>query len=233
MFVFFIAAALKGITGLGFSTIGLGLLGGFLDLRVAIPMLLLPSLASNVLVMWQARGFVAALDRFWPMYLAAVPGLVIGVQVLRSADGDLTRAALGLVLVLYSAWALGSRTPRLRAGAERWLRTPVGFLTGLVNGVTGSQVMPVLPYLLALDLRKDLLVQVINISFTVGSLLMLALLGGFGLLTGPLLLLGMAGIVPVALGIRLGGRVPLTPARRRGSGARCSVSCCCWDWPWS
>ena len=207
MLTFFVAASLKGITGLGFSTICLPLLSAFLDLRVAIPLLLLPSLSSNVIVMWQAGGFARAVGRFWPMYLAALPGLWLGVQVLRSADGSVTRAALGVVLVLYAAWALAARTPVFGAGAERWLKPPVGFATGVINGVTGSQVVPVLPFLLSLSLAKDAFVQVINLSFTVSSLTMLALLGDAGLVTPTLLAVGLAGIVPVSIGVRLGGRV--------------------------
>ena len=215
---FFIAAFLKGITGLGFSTICLAMLGPFLDLRIAIPLVLVPSLAFNALVMWQAGDLPGAVRRFWPMYLAAVPGLVIGVQVLRGADGDLTRAALGAVLVLYSGWALVAHPRPMGRGVERALRAPVGFLTGLVNGVTGSQVVPVLPYLLGLELGKNAFVQAINVSFTLGSLTMLGMLGNFGRLAPQLLLIGVLGVVPVALGIRLGGavrtRLPETGFRR-------------------
>jgi len=141
------------------------------------------------------------------MYLAALPGLALGVQVLANAEGAVTRAALGVVLVLYSAWALAARTPVLDERAERWLKAPVGLLTGLVNGVTGSQVVPVLPFLLALPLGKNAFVQTINLSFTLASLAMLALLGGVGLLEPALLAVGVLGIAPVALGVRIGGRV--------------------------
>jgi hypothetical protein len=35
---------------------------------------------------------------------------------------------------------------------------PSGFVTGTINGIIGSQVMPILPYLLALDLNRDVFV---------------------------------------------------------------------------
>ena len=79
LLTFLFAASLKGITGLGFSTLCLPLLSGFMELRLAIPSLLLPSLASNLIVMYQAGGFRRAVRRFWPMYLAALPGLAAGV----------------------------------------------------------------------------------------------------------------------------------------------------------
>ncbi|GIX49284.1 MAG: hypothetical protein KatS3mg131_3495 [Candidatus Tectimicrobiota bacterium] len=205
--VFFLAAFLKGITGLGFSTISLPLLSSFLDLQVGIPLVLIPSLSSNLLVMVQAGHFWPVCRRFWPLYVSALPGLVLGVQVLRSTPGDLSRGVLGSVLCLYALWALWSKPLVLSKRAAAWLAVPVGFTTGVINGLTGSQVMPVLPFLLALPLSKDAFVQAINVSFTLSSLVMLAVLGRVGLLTPGLAAVAALGILPVALGIALGGRL--------------------------
>ena len=204
---FFVAAFLKGITGLGFSTVCLGLVAGFIDMRVALPLVLVPSLASNVLVMLDAGRFREAVARFWPVFAAAVPGVAIGLWVLDSVDSVTLRRALGTVLALYGAWALCNMSLRLGERAARRLAIPVGFVNGVVNGVTGTQVMPVLPYLLALGLPSALFVQSINIVFTLSSFVMLAGLGRLGLLNAPLLLTGAAGVVPVALGIWLGGKL--------------------------
>ena len=204
---FFAAAFLKGITGLGFSTICLPILTTFLDLKTSIPLVIVPSLSSNVLVMVQAGRFGEALRRFWPLYVSAIPGVVLGVSVLTSVKGSLSRAILGGVLFLYALWALRAKDEGLPKHVEAWLTGPVGFITGVVNGVTGSQVMPILPFLLALKLHKDLFVQAINLSFTLSSLIMLALLSRVGLLTVNLVSMAVLGIAPVALGIVLGGRL--------------------------
>ena len=153
---FFIAAFLKGITGLGFSTVCLPILTTFLDLKVSIPLVIVPSLASNALVMVQAGWFREALGRFWLLYVSAIPGVVLGVFVLTSVRSSLSRAMLGGILLVYALWALRTQSKGLPQQVEAWLASPVGFITGVVNGVTGSQVMPILPFLLALRLHKDL-----------------------------------------------------------------------------
>ena len=207
LFAFFVAAFLKGVTGLGFATICLSLLSLSIDLKVAIPLVIIPSLSSNVLVMRQVGRFREALQRFWPLYLSALPGLVLGVMALSSAKSSWSRAALGAILFVFALWAWRSQALALSQAAERWWSSPVGLATGVVNGVTGSQVMPILPFLLALDLHKDLFVQAINVSFTLSSLVMLALLSRFGLLALHTLGLAAVGILPVALGIFLGGKL--------------------------
>lgn len=61
---FFIASFLKGLTGIGFSTLCLGFLTVFIDIRLAIPLVFLPSLTSNILVMYDAGHFRQTMQRF-------------------------------------------------------------------------------------------------------------------------------------------------------------------------
>ena len=206
---FFVAALLKGITGLGFSTIALGFLANALDPKLAIALVPLPSIASNLLVMWQTGGFMSALRRFWPMYLATLPGLGVGLWLLARTESDGIGAVLGLTLLLFCGWdTFGSAGPQHAVSErERVLALPVGFTTGLVNGTTGSQVMPVLPFLLSLPLDRREFVQAINISFTFSSLIMLAGLVRIGVADSKLLAVAAASTAPVLAGVWLGGRI--------------------------
>lgn len=204
---FFIASFLKGLTGLGFSTLCLGLLAVFIDLKLAIPLVFLPSLSSNLIVMVQAGRFVEAFKRFWPLYFSALPGLVVGILFLKGSSSELPKAILGMVMFLYGVWGLRSGIASLSEANEKRLKLPIGLLSGLVNGATGSQIMPIMPYLLSLKMDRDLFVQTINCSFTISTLVMMAGLGKLGLVTQSVVYLSAGGIVPVILGIFLGGKL--------------------------
>jgi len=202
---FFFAAFLKGTAGLGFATTCLGVMAAYLDMRLAIPLVIIPSLLANGMVMADAGGFGRVWRKFWLMYAAAVPGLCAGLWLLGTSSGVLPRTVLGTAMVLYGLWGLWGGRLDLR-------HTPgsavaVGLSTGLINGLTGSQIMPILPYLISLNISKDELVQAINTSFTVASLIMLVGLGKLGLLTTDAMIVSALGVVPVGLGIWLGGRV--------------------------
>lgn len=207
LLTFFFAAFLKGMTGLGFATLCLGLLTSFLDIRLAIPLVFLPSLTSNLLVMKEAGRFRESLQRFWPLYLSSVPGLLLGMWLLGWGSISLVKAILGLVLICYGLWGLCVGITILSPRSGQRLMLPVGMLSGFVNGATGSQILPILPYLMSLQLNKNLFVQTLNSSFTFSTIIMIAGLGKIGLLTAPVLLLSALGIIPVAIGIRLGNRV--------------------------
>jgi uncharacterized membrane protein YfcA len=209
-----VASGVKGLTGIGFSTSCLPIMALRLDLKIAIPLVIVPSIVSNLVVMLQAGCFREAVSRFWPLYLASMPGLVIGLTILVTIDAGVAKALLGLVLICYALWALVNRTFSLSSEWERVLKMPAGFCTGFVNGLTGSQVMPVLPYFLSLNLDKKAFVQSINISFTLSSLVMLVGMNRLGHLPLNSFLIALGGLLPVLLTVALAGRL-----QRRLTGA--------------
>ncbi len=206
MAAFLFAAFVKGTTGLGFSTAALPILVLSIGLKAALPLVIIPSLTSNVLLMRSAGQFRPTLRRFWPLYLASLPGIAFGLALLAWVDPLVPTAVLGTVLIAYSAYALSQRRLALRPSLERPLKIPTGLVTGLINGWTGSQVMPVLPYLMALGLEPNRFVQAINISFTVGSLAMIIGLSRLGLFTADTALVSALGVLPVFAGVHLGTR---------------------------
>ncbi|MEM6622908.1 MAG: sulfite exporter TauE/SafE family protein, partial [Pseudomonadota bacterium] len=55
--VYFLAATAKGVTGLGFSTVCLAPLAITVGLKATLPLLIIPSISSNLLVMAGAGEF--------------------------------------------------------------------------------------------------------------------------------------------------------------------------------
>ena len=204
---FFFAAFSKGITGMGFATTCLPILALTIGLEVALPLVLVPSVASNIIVQIEAGHFRESLRRFWPMLVAAMIGVVIGLALLTWMETRLAAAALGGVLIVYGLFALRTPNLTLPPHLEKPLGPVTGLLTGIVNGLTGSQLMPVLPYLMALRLDRERFVQAINCSFTLSSLVMAAGLSKIGLMNVETTLVSALGVVPVWIGLKLGSKV--------------------------
>src|SRR3954454_20825155 len=66
--------------------------------------------------------------------------------------------------------------------AEAWLGPVAGAATGLITAATGVFVIPAVPYLQALGLGREELVQALGLSFTVSTLALAASLAGAGAL---------------------------------------------------
>lgn len=201
---FLVAGMIKGVIGLGLPTIAMGLLGLAMAPVQAAALLIIPATLTNL---WQLAfgGYLRALlVRLWPMLLAIVLGTGAGTLWLGIDAGQWVVRALGAALVLYALSGLFLPTLRVGSRSERWLGPLCGMLTGVITSATGVFVIPAVPYLQALGLGKDQLVQALGLSFTVSTL---ALAGGLmwrGALSGGELGASMLALIPAVLGMLLG-----------------------------
>lgn len=215
LFALTTSAFIKGSLGLGFSTICLAILANAIELKTAISIVVLPSLISNLMVMFEAGNLRISLRSFLTMLLMTLPGMALGLQVLRQSDSTLSLLILSLVLITYGCWGLANHKFRIDSRLIPRLNPLIGFLTGSVNGATGSQIFPIMPYLLSLNISKEVLVQTINLSFTLCSLIMLSFLYATNTLDTKSILSFSLGIIPVMIGVWLGSKVRRRLADRR------------------
>jgi uncharacterized membrane protein YfcA len=205
--VFFLAGTVKGVVGLGLPTISLALLTATLGLQPAMALLLVPSFVTNL---WQGLAggaLVPILRRFWALLLAVCVGTWAGVAVLVRSDVTLLSALLGLLVVVYAAVNLLRPRISIAGRAEPWLSPVVGTVTGVFTGMTGSFVFPGLPYLTALDMPRDLLIQAMGVLFLVSTVALAVSLGDHRLLSVELGTASAAGVIPALAGMALGQRL--------------------------
>jgi uncharacterized protein len=201
---YFIAALVKGVTGLGYSSTCLPILTLAFGLKEALPMVLIPSVASNLVVMVGTAGFLTSAQRFWPMVISAAVSVFAGLWALTRLGSVRAAAVLGVLLLIYVGFALTNARFRLTEARTRKFEPAIGAATGFINGLTGSQVMPLTPYLLSLDMTRERFLQASNQSFTLSSAAMFVGLGVAGLMTMQVVAVSACGIVLVALGVRIG-----------------------------
>lgn len=203
----FIAGVIKGASGIGYSTAALPFLVLAVGLKPAMALVIAPAIASNLAVMAGSGSIAAVAARFAPFYLATIPGIAAGTVALTLIDASLATMGLGAVTLAYVALALAKPGLRLPARLERPLTVPAGLLNGIVTGLTGSQIMPLMPFMLALGLRPAEQVQAINLAVTVASCVLAMAMLHAGLATMGLLALSLLGILPAVAGVSLGARL--------------------------
>jgi len=212
--VFLLAGLVKGVVGLGLPTLSMGLLAGVMPPAQAAMILILPSFLTNAWQMWDGAALAGLLRRLWLLQLGVVAGTLWAPVSLASLDAGLASAGLGAALVVYALLGLFALPLAVPRRGERACSLAAGLITGAVTAATGVFVFPAVPYLQALALKKDELVQALGLSFTVstvalfGRLVMEGSLAMERLPTGWSLLLPMpAALLGMAAGQRLRGRV--------------------------
>lgn len=136
------------------------------------------------------------------MLLAIGVATWAGAGLLSAGSGATT--ALGVALIVYAIVGLAKFHIAVPPRTEPWLSPLIGAATGVVTGATGVFVIPAVPYLQALGLNKDDLVQALGLSFTISTVALaigLASHGSFYLAAGSASLLCT---VPALAGMQLG-----------------------------
>ncbi len=181
---FLLAGFVKGVTGLGLPTVGVGLLSLVMAPAQAASLILVPAFVTNV---WQIAAGPAIgplVRRLWTMQVGVCLGVAAGAVWLAGVSAGAAAAGLGGALLLYAGVGLSPiRLPNVPLRAEAWAGPLAGVATGVVTSITGVFVIPAVPYLQALGLDRESLVQALGISFTVSTVALaaaLAVSGGFG-----------------------------------------------------
>lgn len=220
----FVIAIAIGLTGVGAGTLTTPLLilavglpariavGTSLIFGAVVKIITSPVYMARRQVDWRTLGVMLA---------GGVPGVLIGVFVLRGVDGKMITGVIGLTIVTVAIFNLFRPTAEHRHDRTKWLTLvalPIGAEVGFSSAGAGA-----LGALSLLSMTKLSAAAVVGTDLVFG--LVLSLIGGgvnaaMGTLSGPVLLQLLAGGVPGAiLGAFLAGRIPSKQLRMGLSGA--------------
>jgi uncharacterized membrane protein YfcA len=224
----FVIAIAIGLTGVGAGTLTTPLLilavgvparvavGTSLIFGAVVKIITSPVYMARKQVDWRTLGF---------MLVGGIPGVLIGVFVLRGIDGKAITGVIGATIVLVASFNLFRPAVIHRKDRTRWLALvclPIGTEVGFSSAGAGA-----LGALSLLSMTNLAAAAVVGTDLVFG--LAVSLIGGgvnaaLGTLNGAVLTQLLAGGVPGAiLGAILAGRVPSKKLRMGLSGAMAAL----------
>jgi uncharacterized membrane protein YfcA len=87
---------------------------------------------------------------------------------------------------------------------EPWLGPLVGLVNGAITAATGIFVLPSVPYLQALGLQREDLIQALGLSFTASTIALAVALGTSGAFPTSALTTSILALAPALLGMAAG-----------------------------
>jgi uncharacterized protein len=180
--VFLLAGFVKGVVGLGLPTVSMGLLAVTMPPSQALAIVIVPAVITNI---WQTFVGCYLRDifrRLWPLLAGTAIGIWLNRGSLTGAYAHYLPIALGVLLVIYAVIGLSKIAFTVAPRSEKWVGGIVGLITGLISAATGVQVIPSMPFLQAIGMEKDELVQALGVFFTVATLALTLNLTSSGLL---------------------------------------------------
>lgn len=203
-FAFFMAGTVKGILGIGVPVVSVSLLSLVIGVPAAVVLLPVPILLSNLYQSLFGDQFGNTLRRFGPLIVALVIGTFVGARLLVDIDQRTLVGIVGFAVLTFAVSAHFPAQMRLGKRGERWLGVPVGFLAGVLGGMTTFFGPPLIMFLFALDLEKDVFVGTISTLYLCAAVPLAFALGMFGVMGAQEYLWSTIAAAPLFLGVLIG-----------------------------
>ena len=211
--VILFAGLVHGTLGLGFPMVATPILATMMDVRSAILITLLPTMAVNIASIVNSRASLAGTRPFMPLVGFALLGSIAGAAVLAVTDPAPFRIVLAALILLY-LWS------SLRI-SKQWLddnslmaMAGFGILAGLAAGTTNVMIAVLIIYFLSLNTARATMVPTLNACFLVGKASQFAVLTIAGLFGISLIIetipLALAAVIALLLGQRLQSRIQVS-----------------------
>jgi uncharacterized protein len=166
----------KGVVGFALPLIALSLMGSFLPYEVAVALLIVPTLVSNLT---QAlRGGTGAAWRsllaFWRLIAVLMVTIALAAQLVVMLPQAVLFGLLGTAITAFGLSQLAGWRARFPAHHRAAVEVAVALVAGFFGGISGVWGPPIVMYLLSADLPKREMVRVQALCFLCGSVVLLA-----------------------------------------------------------
>jgi uncharacterized membrane protein YfcA len=202
-----LAGVVKGVVSLGLPLTALPVLMLVVDVPTAINLLAVPIVLSNLVQAFEGGSTEFVLRRFWPTMICLAVGTLIGTALFARLDQKLLQLSIGAFAAVFATLALLRPNLIIPPAAERWLGPPVGFIGGVIGGMSALFGPVLASYVVGLRLPPIVFVKSISILYvTAASMLLFGNIwhGTTGVRD---IVLSALGMIPVYAGMLLGRRI--------------------------
>ncbi|MEO1549010.1 MAG: sulfite exporter TauE/SafE family protein [Pseudomonadota bacterium] len=200
--VFLVAGTVKGFLGIGLPAAAMGLLTLILPPTEAIPLLWLPILATNFLQFAHARNKRAIASQYWLFAVAIIISIFVTSMFIAEYPTALLTVAIGIAMVVFSLNLLLG--VKLKVGPGKLWQALFGVISGTLGGISSIWSPTVAMYLVARNASKEHFIAATGFLFLAGSVPLGAGQVIAGILTVPVFLKSILGLVVVLVGFRVG-----------------------------
>lgn len=162
---------IHGTLGIGFPLVATPIIALVTDVRTAIIILLIPTMAVNITSILSGGKFMDVAGRFWFILIFIGIGSYIGTSMLVLIDPNPFRLVLALVIFFY-LYTRHSKTLNWTFVRRHPVVSGAGFgsIAGYLAGTVNITMPPLIIYFTEMRLSPIQLIQMLNICFLVGKI---------------------------------------------------------------
>ncbi|MEX0502762.1 TSUP family transporter [Alphaproteobacteria bacterium LSUCC0719] len=200
--IFVFAGIVKGFLGIGLPAAAMGLLTLIISPTEAISLLWLPILVTNLFQFGRAGNKQHIVATYKWFAVALFVSIFLTSLFINDYPTALLTVAIGMAMVIFSLNLLFGLS--LPVGPGQIWQIGVGIVSGILGGLSSIWSPPVAMYLMARNTPKDIFIGTTGFLFLAGCLPLGAGLVISGLITGPVIIKSMFGLMMTLIGFRIG-----------------------------
>lgn len=142
--VVLIAGFFQGLTSFGFALIAMPILSRLLTIQEAVPIVVILSLCTNILILGNCFKFVNV-KKIWLLILTSFIAAPLGTYSLMYINSNYLKLFTGWLIIIFSLILLSGKKFNIKN--ENIAFGPVGFISGFLNGSISMSGPPVALFL--------------------------------------------------------------------------------------
>ncbi|MBM9514367.1 sulfite exporter TauE/SafE family protein [Desulfogranum marinum] len=150
--IFLVAGFVQGITGFGAGLVAIPLLCLIIDVKTAVPLVILNGVIITSYLAYTLRSFLDS-KKILPLLVGSIPGVLLGSQCLTLVNPDLIRTFLGILLIAYSVYNLAAHPKPVKM--PLFIGYAAGFCTGFITALLSAGGPPAIIYTTLTDWKKN------------------------------------------------------------------------------
>ena len=158
VFAVFLGGIVKGSVGIGMSMFSVPIIAFILPPTKAMMLLCFPVIFTNFLQMDIKKGVGSF--RFLPMFLALFLGLLIGGKLILNLSLNFISISIATVIIIFTSLNFfGISLKNIKKANEKILSVIIGFLSGILGGLTTFYAPPIITFLISINLDKEFFIR--------------------------------------------------------------------------
>jgi uncharacterized protein len=200
----FVGGLVKGVVSIGVPLVAMPLLTGILSVKQTVLLLSMPIMIGNLPQAFEGGQSWKTLQTIGFLVIGTVIGIALGVKILLSIPGHLAMGLAGLILIIACAALLIAPRFKLPKRTAAPVGLVVGFIGGLMEGISAIPGPLLATYLLATGATGKQFTKQIALVLIISIAALILTFGQSRHASDADLLISALASIPVVIGILLG-----------------------------
>lgn len=207
LITYFIGGVVKGTLGLGMPITVVSVMTFVIDARTAVLLVLMPVVITNLWQIIHSGQLLQVLRRYWKLTVSMSYFLISTSVLAANVPIHIVMLSIGVAVVLFAALNLWISMPEIPDQYDGAAQLMAGLFTGVLGGISGLIVVPLVAYFSACNLDKDSFITVTSPFFLLGGCLLIVSFSQSGLFAPDMALLSTLLVVPAVAGLLAGEKI--------------------------